>query len=106
MIGWDETLEGGLAPNATVMSWRGIEGGIEAAKQNHDAIMTPTAFMYFDYYQTIDTTNEPLAIGGYVPVEKVYSFEPVHESLTPEEANILSEYRLIYGQNIFLLSVR
>lgn len=86
MIGWDETLEGGLAPNATVMSWRGIEGGIEAAKQNHDAIMTPTAFMYFDYYQTIDTTNEPLAIGGYVPVEKVYSFEPVHESLTPEEA--------------------
>lgn len=86
MIGWDETLEGGLAPNATVMSWRGIEGGIEAAKQKHDAIMTPTAFMYFDYYQTIDTSNEPLAIGGYVPVEKVYSFEPVHESLTQEEA--------------------
>lgn len=86
MIGWDETLEGGLAPNATVMSWRGIEGGIEAAKQGHDAIMTPTAYLYFDYYQTIDTENEPLAIGGYVPVEKVYSFEPVHESLTPEEA--------------------
>lgn len=106
MIGWDETLEGGLAPNATVMSWRGIEGGIEAAKQNHDAIMTPTAFMYFDYYQTIDTTNEPLAIGGYVPVEKVYSFEPVHESLTPEEAkhiigvqaNIWTEYMPTFSQ--------
>lgn len=86
MIGWDETLEGGLAPHATVMSWRGTEGAVEAARLGHDAIMTPTAFMYFDYYQIIDTTNEPLAIGGYVPVEKVYSFEPVHESLTPEEA--------------------
>ena len=86
MIGWDETLEGGLAPNATVMSWRGMKGGIEAAKQGHDAIMTPTDFCYFDYYQDTDTETEPLAIGGYLPLEKVYSFEPVASSLTPEEA--------------------
>ena len=84
IIGWDEILEGGLAPNATVHSWRGIEGGIEAAKQGHDCIMSPTSFMYFDYYQTTYTDDEPLAIGGYVPVEKVYSFEPMDESLTPE----------------------
>ena len=100
IIGWDEILEGGLAPNATVHSWRGIEGGIEAAKQGHDCIMSPTSFMYFDYYQTTYTDEEPLAIGGYVPVEKVYSFEPMDESLTPEEqkhiigvqANLWSEY--------------
>ena len=100
IIGWDEILEGGLAPNATVHSWRGIEGGIEAAKQGHDCIMSPTTFMYFDYYQTTYTDDEPLAIGGYVPVEKVYSFEPMHKSLTPEEqkhiigvqANLWSEY--------------
>ena len=100
IIGWDEILEGGLAPNATVHSWRGIEGGIEAAKQGHDCIMSPTSFMYFDYYQTTYTDDEPLAIGGYVPVEKVYSFEPMHESLTQEEqkhiigvqANLWSEY--------------
>ena len=67
MIGWDETLEGGLAPNATVMSWRGEGGGIEAAKQKHDVIMTPTTYLYFDYYQTKDIDNEPLAIGGYLP---------------------------------------
>ena len=100
IIGWDEILEGGLAPNATVHSWRGVEGGIEAAKQGHDCIMSPTSFMYFDYYQTTYTDEEPLAIGGYVPVEKVYSFEPMNESLTPEEqkhiigvqANLWSEY--------------
>lgn len=100
MIGWDETLEGGLAPDATVMSWRGIEGAVEAARQGHDAIMTPTSFLYFDYYQTLDTTHEPLAIGGYVPVEKVYSFEPVPEELTADEsrhilgvqANLWTEY--------------
>ena len=66
IIGWEEILEGGLAPNATVMSWRGIEGGIEAVKHKHDAIMTPSLFLYFDYYQTMDTDNEPPAIGGYV----------------------------------------
>lgn len=86
MIGWDETLEGGLAPNATVMSWRGMNGGNEAAKQGHDAIMTPTDFCYFDYYQDTDTETEPLAIGGYLPLEKVYSFEPVSSTLTSEQA--------------------
>ncbi len=82
LIGWDEILEGGLAPQAAVMSWRGIEGGIEAAKQNHDVVMSPTSFMYIDYYQSKDTENEPLAIGGFLPVEKVYSFEPLPEELT------------------------
>lgn len=102
IIGWDEILEGGLAPNATVMSWRGIKGGIEAAKQNHDVIMTPTGFCYFDYYQVgkDDQKNEPLAIGGYLPVKKVYSYNPVPEAL-PEhqhkhilgaQGNVWTEY--------------
>jgi len=86
IIGWDEILEGGLAPNATVMSWRGTEGGIAATKQGHDVIMTPTSFCYFDYYQSQDRDNEPLGIGGYVPMEKVYSFDPTPEGLTPAEA--------------------
>ena len=72
IIGWEEILEGGLAPNATVMSWRGIEGGIEAVKHKHDAIMTPSLFLYFDYYQTMDTDNEPPAIGGYVPLSLIH----------------------------------
>ncbi len=106
IIGWDEILEGGLAPNATVMSWRGIEGGITAAKQKHDVIMTPTSFMYFDYYQTTDIKDEPQAIGGYVPIEKVYGFEPVPSVLTTEEAkyiigvqaNLWTEYIPTYSQ--------
>lgn len=106
IIGWDEILEGGLAPNATVLSWRGIEGGIEAARQKHNAIMSPTSFLYFDYYQTKDIENEPMAIGGYVPIEKVYSFEPVPDVLTPEEAkyiigvqaNLWTEYIKTYNQ--------
>ena len=85
IIGWDEILEGGLAPNATVMSWRGIKGGIEAAKAGHDVIMTPTSHCYLDYYQS-DDPNEPLAIGGYLPLEKVYSYEPVPQELTDEES--------------------
>lgn len=85
IIGWDEILEGGLAPNATVMSWRGEAGGIEAAKQKHDVIMTPNTYLYFDYYQTKDTDNEPLAIGGYLPLERVYNYEPMPAALTPEE---------------------
>ena len=67
------------------MSWRGERGGIEAAKQKHDVIMTPNTYLYFDYYQTKDTENEPLGIGGYLPLERVYSYEPMPTSLTPEE---------------------
>lgn len=100
IIGWDEILEGELAPNATVMSWRGMEGGIQAAQMGHDVIMTPTAYCYFDYYQTQYTDEEPLAIGGYVPIEKVYSFEPAPGILTEEQkahilgvqANLWTEY--------------
>lgn len=100
IIGWDEILEGGLAPNAKVMSWRGTEGGIAAAKMNHDAVMTPGSHLYFDFYQTDDTTDEPLSIGGFLPVERVYSFEPVPGELTAEEgkhiigtqANLWTEY--------------
>ena len=100
IIGWDEILEGKLAPNATVMSWRGEAGGIEAARMGHDVIMTPNSYLYFDYYQTTDTKNEPDAIGGYVPIELVYSYEPMSKELTPAEqkfvlgaqANIWTEY--------------
>jgi len=85
LLGWDEILEGGLAPNATVMSWRGEEGGIAAARLQHDVIMTPTGWCYFDYYQ--DTAGqEPLAIGGYLPLRKVYEYEPVTKGLSGEEA--------------------
>ena len=86
IIGWDEILEGDVAPNATVMSWRGMEGGIKAAQLGHDVIMTPTSFCYFDYYQTADTKDEPLGIGGYVPIEKVYSLKPVPAVLTEEQS--------------------
>jgi hexosaminidase len=85
LIGWDETLEGGLAPEATVMSWRGEEGGIEAARQGHDVIMTPANHTYFDYYQG-DPAAEPLAIGGFLPLDSVYAFEPVPAELTPGQA--------------------
>jgi hexosaminidase len=85
LIGWDEILEGGLAPEATVMSWRGMAGGIDAARQGHDVIMTPTDYAYFDYYQG-DPHGEPLAIGGFVPLDTVYAFEPVPPALTPDQA--------------------
>ncbi|HNM28087.1 MAG TPA: family 20 glycosylhydrolase, partial [Saprospiraceae bacterium] len=100
LIGWDEILEGGLAPSATVMSWRGTEGGIAAAREHHDVIMTPTSNCYLDYYQSKNVDNEPLAIGGYLPIEQVYAYEPVPDELTPEEtryilgvqANVWTEY--------------
>ena len=100
LIGWDEILEGEVAPNATVMSWRGVAGGLQAARMGHDAIMTPNTFFYLDYYQSLDKENEPLAIGGYLPVEKCYSFEPCAEGMTDEEkahiigvqANLWTEY--------------
>jgi hexosaminidase len=99
LVGWDEILEGGLPPKATVMSWRGIKGGIQAAQENHDVIMTPNSHLYFDYYQG-DPKFEPKAIGGFLPMEKVYSYEPTPESLTGEEAehilgaqgNVWTEY--------------
>jgi hexosaminidase len=86
MIGWDEILEGGLAPNASVMSWRGMEGGIQAAHEGHDVVMTPTSHCYFDYYQSSDVSAEPPAIGGFLPLEKVYAFEPVPLGCTAGEA--------------------
>ena len=99
IIGWDEILEGGLAPNATVMSWRGNQGGIEAAKQKHNVVMTPNTHLYFDHYQA-DPETEPLAIGGNSTVEHVYSFDPIPEELSSEEekyilgaqANVWTEY--------------
>jgi hexosaminidase len=99
MIGWDEILEGGLSPNATVMSWRGIEGGITAAKENHDVVMTPTTHVYFDYYQA-DAKTQPLAIGGFVEIKKTYSFDPTPDVLNAEQAkhilgvqgNVWTEY--------------
>jgi len=98
IIGWDEILEGGLAPNATVMSWRGEKGGIEAAKQQHSVIMTPTTYVYFDYAQT--KQEDSLTIGGYLPLETVYKYEPLPAELSSVEqqyiigaqANLWSEY--------------
>lgn len=99
IIGWDEILEGGLAPNATVMSWRGISGGIEAAQKGHDVVMTPGTHLYLDHYQA-DPDIEPLAIGGFTSLEKTYRFEPTPDTLTQEQTkhilgaqgNIWTEY--------------
>ncbi len=87
IIGWDEILEGGLAPNATVMSWRGMEGGMEAAGMGHDVVMSPTSHCYLDYYQSRNTGQEPPAIGGFLPLEKVYSLEPVPEGLAGDKVH-------------------
>ena len=100
LIGWDEILEGEVAPNATIMSWRGVAGGLQAVRMGHDAIMTPNTYFYLDYYQSLDRDSEPLGIGGYLPVEKCYSFEPFTEDMTDEEkahilgvqANLWTEY--------------
>lgn len=89
VIGWDEILEGKVADDAIVMSWRGTSGGIQAAKLGHDVIMTPNTYFYIDYYQSRDTEKEPLAIGGYLPVEKCYSYEPLEEMTEEEAAHIL-----------------
>ena len=100
VIGWDEILEGNVSESAIIMSWRGIEGGIEAAQKGHDVIMAPCSHLYFDYYQSEDIANEPMCIGGYLPVERVYGFQPLPLELTPEQqkhiigvqANIWTEY--------------
>lgn len=113
IIGWDEILEGGLAPNATVMSWRGVGGGIEAAKQKHNVVMTPNSHLYFDYYQTANTADEPLAIGGYVPVEKVYSLEPTagipedgKKYVIGVQANLWTEYIPEFSQVEYMVLPR
>lgn len=85
LLGWDEILEGGLAPEATVMSWRGEQGGIDAANMGHDVIMTPGSHCYFDSYQA-DPATQPLAIGGFLPIEKVYSYEPIPAQIDPAKA--------------------
>lgn len=111
MIGWDEVLEGGLTEKGIVMSWRGINGGIEAAKQHHRVIMTPTTFCYIDYYQLKDHNRQPEAIGGYLPLSKVYSFEPlIPDQLNEEEqryilgpqVNLWTEY-IAYPQHVFYM---
>lgn len=86
LVGWDEILEGGLAENATVMSWRGVDGGIAAAKAGHDVVMAPNSHTYFDHSQARDRSKEPLNIGGFLPLEKVYEFEPVPAALSATEA--------------------
>ena len=100
VIGWDEILEGNVSETAIIMSWRGTEGGIEAARKGHDVIMAPSSHLYFDYYQSEDIASEPECIGGYLPVERVYEFQPLPQELTPEQqkhiigvqANIWTEY--------------
>ena len=100
IIGWDEILEGKINQSATIMSWRGVEPGLKAAKQGHDVIMTPSSHVYFDHYQTKDTKHEPDAIGGCSPVDKVYSYEPLPDTLSTEaksrikgvQANLWTEY--------------
>jgi len=113
LIGWDEILEGGLAPEATVMSWRGVKGGLEAASQGHDVVMTPGSHCYFDHYQG-PQNEEPLAWGGYLPLSKVYKFDPIVESMTEEEAkhvlggqaNLWSEYIPTNEQSEYMIYPR
>ena len=102
IIGWDEIMEGDISQSATILCWRGIEAGVKAAEQGHDVIMAPTAYCYFDYYQTDENKgwSKPLLIGGYVPLEKVYGYEPAPDTLTEDakrhiigvQANIWTEY--------------
>lgn len=106
IIGWDEILEGGLAPNAAVMSWRGTKGGIDAAKQKHFVVMSPGKPCYFDHYQSKDKTKEPLAIGGFNPLDSVYAYNPTPKVLTADEAkfimgaqaNVWTEYIVDFKQ--------
>lgn len=114
IIGWTEILEGGLVPDATLMSWIGESGGIEAAHQHHDVIMTPNTYLYFDYYQSKKVVDEPLAIGGYLPIEKTYNYEPMPKELTKEEqqyikgvqANLWTEYIPVFSQVQYMVLPR
>ena len=114
MIGWDEILEGGLAPNATVMSWRGTQGAIAAANQGHDVILTPSSHAYFDYYQAAHQ-DEPTAIGGYLPLKKVFGFNPVPKALQQTDAalhvlgaqgNVWTEYMATQDQVAYMVFPR
>lgn len=89
VIGWDEILDGDVIPDAVVMSWRGFETAVKAAERGNKIIMVPTSYCYFDYYQSLDTENEPLSIGGYVPIEKIYSLNPIPEGLSDDQANLI-----------------
>ena len=114
IIGWTDILEGGLVPDATLMSWIGESGGIEAAHQHHDVIMTPNTYLYFDYYQSKKVEDEPLAIGGYLPIEKTYNYEPMPKELTKEEqqyikgvqANLWTEYIPVFSQVQYMVLPR
>lgn len=114
IIGWTEILEGGLVPDATLMSWIGESGGIEAAHQHHDVIMTPNTYLYFDYYKSKKVEDEPLAIGGYLPIEKTYNYEPMPKELTKEEqqyikgvqANLWTEYIPVFSQVQYMVLPR
>lgn len=100
LVGWDEILEGGLAPGATVMSWRGSDGGVAAARAGHDVVMSPNTHCYFDYYQSENTDAEPPAIGGHLPLERVYSFEPVPPALADHAARVLGVQGNIWTEYI------
>jgi hexosaminidase len=101
LIGWDEILEGGLAQNAVVMSWRGEDGGIAAALAGHDVVMAPNTYTYLDYYQSEDRAKEPLAIGGFLPLEKVYGYEPIPAALTAEQgAHVLGAQCQLWSEYI------
>ncbi|MCA9889436.1 MAG: family 20 glycosylhydrolase, partial [Anaerolineae bacterium] len=87
IIGWDEILEGGLAPNATVQSWRGSQGGIDAANAGHNVVMSPNTNCYLDYYQSEDIESQPPAIGHYISLKRAYEFQPIPEDIDPEKAH-------------------
>ncbi|MFK5973454.1 MAG: beta-N-acetylhexosaminidase [Flavobacteriaceae bacterium] len=113
LIGWDEILEGGLAPGATVMSWRGVKGGLEASEQGHDVVMTPGTHCYFDHYQG-DQDMEPQAWGGYTPLSKVYEFDPIVDAMSSEQAkhvlggqaNLWSEFVPTTAQSEYMIFPR
>ena len=102
IIGWDEILQGNLQPGATVMSWRGTEGGIQAAARGFDAIFTPTSHCYFDYYQGRERDKEPFGIGGYLPLEKVYSYEPLKGIPAADQHHILGVQANLWTEYIAL----
>lgn len=113
LIGWDEILDGGVTPTAAVMSWRGTEGGVRAARQGNEVIMAPTTCCYLDYYQTTETAGEPLAWGGYIPLSKAYGLDP-YGGLTPDQqryvlgvqANLWTEYIPTFAQAQYMLLPR